>query len=507
MKINEAKLKTLLRAIVIAGLFIFVFLVRFSMLQKSSEANGLDGYFYALQAKSFAENGHLENPSYEPGYYLCGICSFFTGDAVTGVKLWSALSSAGISAAVFLLIYLLTGNTIFSFLGFFLSAASPTITLFGINYINNQTGILFLLLYACALAASNKSASIIFFLLSCISHKVSMLLALLLTFFLIIYKGILIIREKKSDFKIKNPAVKITLICSALLFFAAAGFFLVSFLALHSPRFLHAFDFPHLPLFNKNFLNNVDWGAIEMTLYAPLIYFLALLAIIKKVPGRKAVLLVPFIYFPLWNLDSDMGLRMWMNAVPLGIPLLIYFVFIIDNFNISKKQSTGQTKKRGKSSSLVYILWGIYFIGFMYLIPETKRLYNPKNDPPYQYYKKIVQKLSDLPQDSLLIAHLGLNHVYTYENNLKDGLNWLPDFEIAPEKTWRLAYGANEGRIREVLNENSSEDIRTIDQNYLLIREDLWQQYLENEDEQIAETFYNWYNPHEVRPQYIRRSK
>ena len=46
--------------------------VRFFMLQKSPEPNGLDGYFYALQAKSLVETGHLENPSFQCGYFLCG---------------------------------------------------------------------------------------------------------------------------------------------------------------------------------------------------------------------------------------------------------------------------------------------------------------------------------------------------------------------------------------------------------------------------------------------------
>ena len=43
----------------------FVFFVRWYMLNKSPEPTGLDGYYYALQAKSFMQYGILENPDYK----------------------------------------------------------------------------------------------------------------------------------------------------------------------------------------------------------------------------------------------------------------------------------------------------------------------------------------------------------------------------------------------------------------------------------------------------------
>ena len=225
--------------------------------------------------------------------------------------------------------------------------------------------------------------------------------------------------------------------------------------------------------------------------------------LIKKIPGRSLVFFVPFVYFPFWNLSSDMGLRMWMNAVPLGIPLILYFIYKLFPLDSAKKI---------KKFAVRFVLFCLSGFLIWFTFSVTPSFYEPKNDPPYAYYKKIVHQISDLPQDSLLIAHLGLNHVYTYENNLKDGLNWLPDFEIAPEKTWRLAYGASEARIREILVKSGfiyerKNLLQPIDRNYILIRENLWQQYLANEDENIAETFKNWYNPYEIRPQYIRKSK
>ncbi|MCR5606218.1 MAG: hypothetical protein K6F69_05305 [Treponema sp.] len=111
---------------------------------------------------------------------------------------------------------------------------------------------------------------------------------------------------------------------------------------------------------------------------------------------------------------------------------------------------------------------------------------------------------------------MGINHVYTYYNGLKDALSWLPDFEIAPEKTWRLAYGINHSYLlkffeeragMEGLPKNYEDLIAPLDSKYTLLREDLWNFYLLNEDEEIAQSYKNWYNPHEVRPNYIRRVK
>ena len=518
MKKNRIKLILSIALPVI--LFAFLFSVRLSMLQKSSEPNGLDGYFYALQARSFVETGRLENPSHEPGYYLCGICSLFTKSPVIGVKVWSALSSAGIAFALFILVYFLTGRFLLSLLALLLASASPTLSVFGINYINNQTGIFFLILYAASLVKLNEIPpafnlknfaviliSALLFLLSCLCHKVSMMYALLLTFFFFMRKVLAFFREKKSHLHIKNPFLRVFLIAASTAVLLTGIFIVICFLALHSPRFLHAFDFPDLPVFHKKIMNEVDLGVIEMSVYAPLLYLLSLFMLIKKVPGRSLAFLVPFIYFPLWNLDSDMGLRMWMNAVPLGLPLFLYFFHSLFPLNLD---SAGK-KKLVAVSSVFFCVFALLIL-FTYKVTPT--FYNPKYDPPYPYYKKIVRQISDLPDDSLLIAHLGLNHVYTYENNLRDGLNWLPDFEIPVEKTWRLAYGVNfsylmdffEKRIGTAgLPSNFEDFIKPIDSKYTFLREDLWQFYLENEDEEIAETYKNWYNPHEVRPSYIRK--
>ena len=483
--------------------------VRFFMLQKSPEPNGLDGYFYALQAKSLVETGHLENPSFQCGYFLCGACSFIFRNPILGVKVWSALSSAGISLAIFLLLYSLTGKTILSLFGFFLASASPTISLMGINYINNQTGILFLILYAASLSELSKilpeknckPASKIFlcaltlclFVLSALSHKLTLVFSFVLSLVVLLPIFFRILK--------KYRALNLIVWLCGILIFLAGGFFAFKFFRLHSPRFANAFALPSLPaLSHKSMQNALGLGTVEMSVYAPLLYLAAICVLILKGPKRHLLLLVPAIYFPFWNLESDMGLRLWMTAVPLGIPLLLYFFSSI-------LPADGKLSKKIFPAVLCVLNFLLAIATFF-----TPRFYDPKTDPPYSYYKKVVRDI-DLEKDSLLIAHLGLNHVYTYEKDLKDCLNWLPNFDVAKEKLWRLAYGVSERRIRDVLEscnampETAKGFIRGIDQNYVLLREDLWQEYLSHEESDIAEALCNWYNPHEVRPDYIRKIK
>ena len=497
--------------------FAFVACIRFFMLQKSPEPNGLDGYFYALQAKSLMETGHLENPGFQCGYYLCGICSVICRNPIVGVKIWSALSSAGISLAIFLLIYSLTGKIILSILGFFLASASPTITLMGINYINNQTGVLFLILYAASLSKVSKIFSVksyalsskIFFctvtfcllILSILSHKLTLVFSIFLTLVFLLPIFFRILK--------KYRALNFLLWTFGILILLAGGFFALKFFRLHSPRFANAFSFPTLPIFShKSKDSSLGLDAVEMSVYAPLLYFAAICVLIKKRPCRHLLILVPALYFPFWNLESDMGQRLWMTAVPLGIPLCLFFLHLVFG---------GRDYRVKSDDDMVSGRWvglGMSALSFLLLIATifTPHVYDPKTDPPYAYYKKVVRDI-DLEKDSLLIAHLGLNHVYTYEKDLKDCLNWLPNFDVAKEKLWRLSYGVSERRIREVLescNEipvTARDLIRGIDSNYVLLREDLWQEYLSHEESDIAEALCNWYNPHEVRPDYIRKIK
>lgn len=487
-------------------LFCTIFFVRLSMLKKSVYPNGLDGYFYALQAKSFSQTGHLENPDLECGYYLCGICSWIFGDSILGVKIWSALSSALLSLSVFVLLKILCKKSpncfLISAVGMLLCSVTVSTSTMGINYINNQTGLLFLIFYAAILISIfseklNKKniwkifVASIFFVLSIVSHKVSGIYAIVFSVIFIFFR---FIKERKFEKKY--------LWIIPVLFFAVI--FVAAIFIKQIPRFKNTFDFPSLAFMHKNILSSFGekgfLGGMEISLMMIFAWIFSVWLFIKNKKISVENIFVFVLFFPFWNLDSDMGFRMSVNGTIVGTPLLIFMIYKI--FHNEKNENKFFIQKKIFLCGLNAILFVLLFF--------TPQVYNPKNDPPFAYYKTVVEKI-ELPDDSLLIAHLGLNHVYTYEKNLRDCLNWLPNFSVDENKVWRLAYGANVNRIKSLFPDKDFSDdknlIQQIDGQYILLKENLWQEYLKREEKEISETFNNWFNPHEKRPDYIRKGK
>lgn len=511
-------LKSLFKLMLIIFLTVTLFAIRFSMYQKSVHPTGLDGYYYALQAKSFAETGSLENPDIKCAYYICGIFAKLTKDPIKAVKLWDAASSAFTSLGAFLVLFILTENFYYSLLAFLLVSVSPLFTLMGINYISNQTGLMFLFFFIAGILKTEKSSykliwislSTLLFILTCLSHKVTLVFAIIFLLFFALTK------LKKLITKIFRN--KIVLISSASII-AITCIFLSLFFIRHLPRFQNAFSLPSLKLFNNNFLQNVftEYGILELFFYYIAAYLILCLTIIlfiislqKKsetkniLQANKLIFLlsIPILYFPFWNLNRDMGTRLIQNSVTLSIPLLLYIIYYIP------------IKKIILNIFITISIITLFFVQFL-----TPNLYNPKKDPPFSIYQKVIEQI-ELPDDSLLIAHLGLNHVYTYYKNLRDCLNWNCDFEVKNNEIWRIAYGVNINRIKRIILENKEaliisneeqlseileNEIKKLPYDYILIKENLWNLYLQNEDKEISETLCNWFNPHEVRPGYIRR--
>ena len=495
-----------LTILILAVLLVLTFKVRYQMYLKSNHPTGLDGYYYALQAKSFAETGKLENPDIETGYYLCGMFAKICGDPIKGVKLCDACTSVMTCFAVFLLMLAATKNVFFAFLGFLLTAASPSFTLMGINYINNQIGLMFLMLFVAALIFLNENykslkrfekifytfGAVLLFVLSGLSHKVTFVYSVFVL-------GIFLLSKSKNLLKVLWK--KKWMLVTALTVFAVCAVGGVMFVKLHSPRFLNSFKLWNLPLSNHRMLESQlsRFGIVEIWLYYVTAWAGGIFFAITKKPNRLLALAIPVVFFLFWNPDSDMGLRMIQNTVVVGIPVSVYLLWSLAESKIPFKLQNG---------ICAFLCLPVLYITFL-----TPALYEPRRDPPYEKYKRIVKDV-ELGDNSLLIAHLGLNHVYTYYKNLRDCLNWNCDFEVKDNDVWRLAYGADEGRVKMVLMNSEkfawpqiAEQVSEVSLDYILIKEELWQEYLLLEDKEIAETFNNWYNPHEARPEFIRKKR
>ena len=141
---DNSKIRKIFFSLIFVFSVVLLFVLRFTMLLKSSHPTGLDGYYYTLQAKSLIINGALENPDTEIGYYLCGLCSFFVKDAILGCKIWAAIASTLLSVSIFILVKTFSSEKRYiPFTAFVISAfCSPNLAYFEVNYINNLTGLL-----------------------------------------------------------------------------------------------------------------------------------------------------------------------------------------------------------------------------------------------------------------------------------------------------------------------------------------------------------------------------
>lgn len=455
------------------------------MLEKSPHPTGLDGYYYALQAKSFAEKGRLENPDLSPGFYLCGVFSAVCKDAIVGCKVYAACISTALALAVFFaLLAMFPGQYARAVAGFFLCAASPACAQLTINYINNLTGLVFLLAYVACLyaawpdgrkpSAPMIAAAFAFFSLACLSHLITACYA-------IVFTVVFLLSRQTAGLRYAAAAVA----SSAIL------------LIVISQRQRLAGVFSAIPLFPATsvFFRTHLHPAIVIELSAFFLFVWGVSAFLG-VKCRRAFPFAVFpvvLFFPFWKLDSlDMGYRMLLSAVPCSI------VFILKYGDVLVRPLSGKARQVACAGTLSVAAL---------LCAFSPSVYDPRRDPPYGYYKKVASRIA-LDPDTLLIAHLGLNHVYTYYNDLKMALNYVPDFKFPPEKVWRVAYGvplsAVAARFPELDGKTLDGEARRIDGNYILIRESLWEEYLKREDPEIVQSRLNWYNPHTVRPSFIR---
>lgn len=464
------------------------FCIHLATLLKSEHPAGLDGYYYALQAKSFAETGSFENPDIASGYFLCGIWAKICGDPILGCKIWASLATAFLAASVYLFSKaVFRGGPELPFLFMVLASALPSVTQMSLNYINNLTGNAFFFMFAFCIMMYGKSRrkiilipAVILFLLAATTHLVSMFCCLTFT-------GIVLVE--------KLGAKKRAVLLAAMALFGISVFFR------ERERFQDFISFRHvLPVFSTAVRRSANiFVAAEMSLAMILAWVSGAALCIKEKKFNPRILILPVTAFPFFNLASlDLGYRILLSSSMLS---LIFSAWAMERIFTKRLRRIRTTRTALLALSAVILASSIFF---------TPELYSPEKDPPYGYYRKVAEKIQ-LDDDSLLICHLALNHVYTYYNNLRMALNYVPDFDFDKEKLWRAVHGVDISLCGDFYSENRDifpeEDlVREIDGNYFLIREDLWQAYISQEDEELASCFRNWFNPWTKRPAFIRRN-
>ena len=463
---------------------------RFFMLQKSPYAPGLDGYSYAVQTYSLKHFGKVKDPDASPVLRLLGGLARIIGDPVISNKAGAALLAALLLLPVFLLGRRVTGSPAagLGMAAFF--SFSPSLTCLSIEFLKNLGGLVGLFFFFYFLrglycrngklpAAAGLLAAAVFTLLAHRSTAVLVLAAAGLALLPLLWKR-------------KGLAL--------LLAGAVTGGFL---LLVRLRGGLHFLDLERiadvfavrdlLPVFS-DYLRAVLPGAMTAELtFAALSPFL-LLFFRRRLAADPLLRILWVLLFllalPVWDLSRlDMGFRMLLLAVPLALVLWGCVLF-----HVLRGLRTG--------------MGGVAVLPVAALLFFSTWVYNPARDPDYRLYERAIAPV-DLPADSLLISHQGMNFFYTYKKwkgpRWEGSLCWLPEYEVPVEKLWRLAHGVT---FREVATARPDwvKDGRLKESvfPYLLIREDCWNAFLRTQPRERVRSLENWFNPHTVRPAFLR---
>lgn len=476
----------------IALLTLTVAVSRGMMFARSPEPTGLDGYFLAMEAKSLAERGYFENPTLSPAYTLAGLCAWLCSDGIGGVKLAGSLVAGLLIPALYLLLRRLGLRREQAVVPCLLAALSPSLAWMSLNYLANSFGLLAMIVLAQTMLGLYQEGGRLWLArlvcatgMATLAHPVAAVLALVLG-------AVLVIAIVQRRFRPRSFQWLILLVALGL------GGAAVVFIFRHQlERFAGAFAWgPGLPLLSSWLGEHVPaLVQAELSLYYVVGWLAVTVLFWRTVRHRvgegswlSLAVLVPVLFFPFWNLESlDMGYRLLLSGIPLGLCCL---AFLLRNVPAPSVRS---------SSWLTALV--------LPLVVAMGLIYQPAGDPPWARYRAIVQELA-IPADSLLIAHQGLNHVYTYWHNYADALNWLPDFPVANDAVWRIAHGVPASALLPYIPMDGADSswplVKRLGAGYVQVREDIWQAWRNDQEPELREALDNWYNPYRVRPDFVR---
>jgi hypothetical protein len=453
-----------------------VLLLRLSMLSATPFANGLDGYANAVQVLSLDRTGHLMMVDDSPVFWLLEAINGLIRDPVLAVKLGSALFGALLGLAVRWFLLQAGAGRDRAFWGMVLCGLSPTLTFMSVDYVKNLGALVVFWLAAgwtvrlffAKSDAGDWLLAAALYLLTWSSHRVTAVLLALFVVALAVQRW-----GKRPLFWLAFTA-------------AAAALSVVVVLARGSLSVADgarlAFSWPSLPWLSAAFRDQLPWPVTaELTLWA-----LTAWAWVPRLlrPGsvfRALGVLGIVLFLPVWDLSAlDLGFRLFSNGVPVAVALLVL----------------GWPEHWAPRWP-----WGL--LAAACLLPAVRGVYRVENDPPYRLYQRVTASI-ELPSGSLLIAHAGLNHLYTYTHGLKEAMNYLPEWPLAPELLWRVSHGVLAAEYAAFIPEALTEGrVRALAGSYVLIREDAFQTFLDRAGPERRESLRDWYNPYQVRPEFL----
>ncbi len=488
----------LLLTILTAGL---TFLLGLSDLLSSTHAFGADGYYYAAQMKHLHERGSFFAPDYSLVLpYLLGF-SFFTNDYVFSNKIAVAVLSAALAWPAYLTgrnfgRHAATGAVLAAFV-----CGNSFAIYFAFEFIKNLAGIFWFLFslamlprlmhadvhraspFATAVAVVERAwPATVFALLSLITHKLTGGLALIL----LAVTGLYALRR---DVRLLATAlIGGALLLGALLFVVPGVLSVADFARFQgvfaSPQFApwSFIDLMHPP--QPQYTEALLFGVLPIVASC----FAVLAAYRRRARPDVLVLLVFVLYglviFPFLRFDRlDLAFRLYLLIfVPAGLGLAL----------VLRELDAGSRFGGGTLAVMVLALLG-------FQVYARASFQHPSNIR-YDVYARFVDDLN-LPDDSILIAHQGLDNFYYYRTG-KDAFRFAPERGHTERPLFRLAHGVPRRVFERFLGRA---DVRYLPAFYALLKEEDWQRLLKALPPNVSAAYLrNWRNVSQVRPVFLR---
>lgn len=457
--------------------------VHFIALNQTPYANGWDGYYYVMQAHSFIEYGHLQSLDYSLIYPYYISLSYLIPDYELAFQIGTALVAGVFTSVTFGVICGYSQKICLAILGGALTIFSPGITFFVSQFPKNLLGLIFLLVAAYYILRQRHWQSIVFVLLSFLTHRMTGALGIIFL--------LLSVMHKVSWKYVAGVALVLAILS-----------FLPGILGISDlERFEGAFSaYPQLaPL---SFLQsdivkgNVLWtmeiiaGILLLAYHA--YWFIRRFIKEKQISLEGLLFLSIFmiILFPFFKMaHGSMGFRFF-----LLLPFATLFLVVFALRNVKEK------------SLLIVSLALIVSSEFSY------KAYNPMfHDAPNSLYMQITSSIQEQysPEKyALVIAHKSLAEVIIFKTEF-DALNWAVPSDMESEQVLRVVHGIPDRILRRYLAGDRKDLVLRIDANYCIMPEQLWAMILADaaQDGQFMTLVRNGNNPLQPRPQYLLKGK
>lgn len=502
-------------------LFSTVFLSHLIRSLDTKYALGVDGYYYAGQVLFYNLEGTFKVPDSSPLLYFLVALSRLIPDIILANKIGAAILRALAVIGAFLMGRKIGGRP--TGIGMaLLVALSPTFLYLSVQLLKNLAAIVALLFFIWYLfLLRNRKYNrfqiigfVIFFFLSLLLHRTTAVLAPLLIVLSLggrffgrrsgigvrgrVGKGTPGGGEGGLKFTPFIPAVLLLSFILLLIGLLSVFGFLPGIL---HPADLHRFAGvfaagPAIPALSTHFRAYLPVPLLVELTVAFLIPYVRLILFRPRLSDPLFPILVCalLLYHPFWNLDSlDMGFRIYMLGTPLSLMLLA------DTGN----QLVRRYPFSRSGKVMLPLRWFALPPVLLLTLGSSGLSGSGSNEPPYDFYRNVIARFS-LSADSLLICHSGLNLFYTFTTR-KEALNYLPEYNPAPERLWRLSYFVAYERYERVIPEEIAKGraIKILFP-YHLLREDSWRKFMKNIPNEESTAYRNEMNPFRFRPRFLR---